>query len=433
MKKNLAHKLFKILLAVFIVIIPFQVRWIFYDKILDQQIWEYGRLSLYGSMIVLLVAALFFAWINKKELYLSKDKFIYFLFLYSLLICFISPLPVVSFYYLAIIYLAVLFAYLVKFLPKKFVFRAILLSGSIQSVFALVQMFSQKVVENKWLGMAGHLPETLGTSVVEVGLERVLRAYGTLSHPNILGGFLFVAIFAGLYLWLDFYQKMEEHKWLNAFKKKNITEIVLVILGLILCSYGFLASFSRSALLALALSLFSVVAINILKRKWTLVNVSVKYIVIFLLLVFSFNVFWPGTWSSRLEAQGRLEEKSISDRVSTYDQLAWDNPKNILFGQGLGMNTYNLYLQDQTRPVYDNQPIHDIFLLLLAEVGVIGALLLINVVRLIIKSANKVDIMSTSLLLGLIVIGLFDHYLWTSWTGWLLASFGLVNMYKHKD
>ena len=433
MKSKLARKTFKILLAIFIILIPFQTRWIFYDWRLSGQVWEYGRLSLYLGMIVLLVAALFFLLANKKEIYLSKDKFLYFLFLYSLFIGFISPLPAVSFYYLAIIYLAALFAYLIKFLPKYFVFKMVLLSGAIQAVMAICQLYTQKVWANKWLGVAEHLPQTLGTSVVEVGGDRILRAYGALSHPNILGGFMFVAIFAGIYLWLNFYSRMDEKGWHKAFKKKSISEFFLIILGLILCSYGLLASFSRGALLALALSLFSLLLINIFRSKWLVVNVVIKYLIVFLLVAISFNIIWPGAWSTRIQAEGRLEEKSISERIDTLDQLGWRDYKTAFLGQGLGMNTYEVYSQDTTRPIHDNQPIHDIFILLLAEVGVIGAFLLFNVVRIIVKSANQVDVMATSMILGLIVIGFFDHYLWTSWTGWLMVSIGLVNLYKHKE
>lgn len=433
MKNKLANKAFKTLLAIFVVLIPFQTRWIFYDWKLEGQIWEYGRISIYLSMAILLLAAIFFLLANKKEIYFSKDRYLYFLFIYSLFIGFISPVPAVSFYYLAIIYLAALFAYLIKFLPKYFVFKALLFSGSIQAAIAMWQLLSQQVVASKWLGVASHLPETLGTSVVEVGGERLLRAYGTLPHPNILGGFLLVALFAGVYLWLDFYKRMDKKGWHSAFKKKNIVEFFLIIFGLVLSSFGLLASFSRSALLALALSLFSLLLINTFRRKWLIVNVVAKYAVVFLLVAMCFNIIWPDSWGTRLRAEGRLEEQSISERVDTLDQLGWKDYQTAFLGQGLGMNTYKLYQAAPDNPIYNNQPIHDIFLLMLAEVGVIGVFLLFNVVRLIIKSANQVDIMSTSLILGLIVVGLFDHYLWTSWAGWLLAAIGLVNLYKHKD
>lgn len=432
-KEKSYRQLFYFFLALFVLLIPWQTRWLFHDWLLGIELWEYGRLSLYASSIVLFVAGLFFAFSHKKELHFSRSKFFYILFIYSIILSFRSPAPLVSFYYLFLIYSAALFAYLIKFLPKVFIYRAFLFSGLVQGTLSLYQLFTQKVIANKWLGMSEHLPSTLGTSVVEIADERILRAYGSLPHPNILGGFLFVVIFFGIYFWIDVYKKNQVHVWNKFFRKPDFWNLIFVVLALIISTYGLLASFSRSALLALLLSLFSVALINFFKRDWLTVTIITKYLVIFMLVFWSFNTWFPGAWSARVQMNGRLEEKSISERVDTMDQLGWNNYKNIFFGQGLGMNTLATFDKYPNQPVYNVQPIHDIFILLLAEIGLIGAFFVFNVVKRILKSANKIDTMSTSLIMGLVIIGLFDHYLWTSWTGWILMSVGLVNMYKHHN
>ena len=432
--QNLNKNLFKFFLAIFIVLIPFHTRWIIFDLSFGADIWEYGRVSLYLNVLVLFLATLFFALSRRRqEFYFSKKWFLYFIFTYSIIVSFFSLYPLLSFHYLLFIYLAVLFAYLLKFSSKWFVFKAFLLSGFIQSLLAIGQTFSQKVGANKWLGLAEHLPATLGTSVVEIGELRLLRAYGSLPHPNILGGFLFVVIFVGLYLWINFYrQELAEDKK-EKISKKKILELVFIISSLAVSSFALLASFSRSALLALLLSLFSVLLINIFRRSWLTASMIAKYLILFILVFISFNIWWPGTWASRFDFSSRLEQKSVEERISTLDQLNWNNYRNGFIGQGLGMNTLATYYQYPEKKIYDVQPIHDIFILMLAEVGAIGAFLLFNVVRMIIKSANQVDVMSTSLILGLLIIGLFDHYLWTSWTGWLLMAFALVNLYRPKE
>lgn len=435
-KKNyvkISDKMFKFFVGVFVLLIPWQVRWIFYNWHIEGQLWEYGRLSLYGGMIVLFLAALFFALSHKKELHFSKNKFFYILFVYSVLVSSLSLVPLVSFWYLSLVYMAALFAYMIKFISKAVAFRMFLLSGLIQGILALQQFFSQQIFANKWLGIAQHLPETFGTSVVLFGDQRILRAYGSLPHPNVLGGFLFVVIFLGVHLWIKFYRKNEKSNWEKVFNKKYLADFVFVLLSIVIASFGLLASFSRGALLALILSMFSLLVINIFKRDWLIVSVVTKFSFLFLIIFFIFNSWWPGVWGSRIQGDNRLEQQSVEQRVDTLDQLHWDSYKNIFFGQGLGMNTYLTYQKNNPDNVYDVQPIHDIFILMLAEVGMVGVLLLINVVRLIIKEASEVDIMSTSLILGLIVLGLFDHYLWTSWTGWLLMSLALVNLYKHRE
>jgi len=56
----------------------------------------------------------------------------------------------------------------------------------VQALLGIYQFLAQTAFASKWLGMALHLPGTLGTSVVETASERWLRAYGSLPHPNIL-------------------------------------------------------------------------------------------------------------------------------------------------------------------------------------------------------------------------------------------------------
>jgi len=423
---------FKLTLGLFIISIPWQTRWIIYAWQMGDSVWEYGLISLYASEIILLLAAIFFGLSHKQEAYFSKSKFLYFLFVYSVVVAMLTPAPAVSLYYLFLIYSAALFAYLLKFVKKNFIFRMFLVSGLLESILAITQTLEQRVWANKWLGLAEHLPEKLGTIVIEVGDQRILRAYGSLPHPNVLGGFLFVTIFLGVCLWINFYKASEQAPDIKGFFKKRIWEFLFIILSLVLMTFGLLASFSRGAILALILSLFSVLIINIFKRQWLTVSLVAKYAVIFAAVLMVFNWWWPGAYSSRLSMSSRLEQKSASERVDTLDQLGWENYRVGFFGQGLGMNTLTTFYKKSNIHTYDVQPIHDIFLLMFAEVGVIGVFLLFNVVRRIIKSANQVDIMSTSLILGLVVIGLFDHYLWTSWTGWLLMSLALFNLYRSR-
>ncbi|MBT6691582.1 hypothetical protein HOB10_04585 [Candidatus Parcubacteria bacterium] len=429
-----AHqRLFKFFIALFIFLIPWQTRFIFYDWRLGDQVWQYGRLSIYFSMTFLLVAGVFFILAHKKELRFSKNKFLYLIFGFSILASFFAAQPLVSFYYLAMIYMAVLFAYLVKFLPKHFIFRAFLFSGLIQGLIALQQFLAQRIFANKWLGIAEHLPEIAGTSVVEVAGQRILRSYGALPHPNILGGFMFLVIFLGIYLWINFYQKCAKNNWKSSFLQKHLPEFIFILSTLVISTYGLLTSFSRSALLALFLGLLSVLLINTLRNNWLVVNVIIKYAVVFMLIFWSFNFWSPGTWSNRWHMEGRLEEQAIEERISTMEQLGFDSYKNMMIGQGLGMNTYLTFQKDLNRPVYNIQPIHNIFMLSLAELGIIGVLLLFNIIAMVFKAANKVDIMSTSLILGLAVIGMFDHYLWTSWVGVLMLAFAFINLFKQQE
>ena len=111
-------------------------------------------------------------------------------------------------------------------------------------------------------------------------------------------------------------------------------------------------------------------------------------------------------------------------RVGTFinEHFHLNNNKQLFLGQGLGLNSYLNYSDDLE--VYDIQPIHNIFLLILSEIGIIGVLLFINLIE-----KRKHNILSLGILTGFIILGLFDHYLWTSWTGLLLFS---LLFYKNK-
>jgi len=429
MKKQ-KQQLFNILMVLFVVLLPFQTRWIVYGASIEGQAWEYGLISVYGSALLLLVAAALFLTEQQREVNFSKSKFIYFVFIYSIVVCLLSLVPAVSFYHLLLLYWAGIFAYLVRFVEKKTILYSFVAGGFIQSILAMMQIFSQKVVANKWLGMAEQLPQTAGVSVVEYGSERLLRAYGALSHPNVLAGVLFVGIFSAIYLWYLLYKESEGQHWKKALVKKNVWPLVFLLVSLVVMTFGMLATFSRTGLLALSAALASVLIVGVLKKQWIRVQVVIKYVVVALVIFFMFNSWFPNAWQTRWQATGRLEEKSVEERVAGLQSFGYDNWQQVLFGQGLGMNTIESYYHDPVDIVAKVQPIHNIFVLALAEIGVIGILLVIQVLRYLFRKADNVSIMSTSLLLGLLVIGIFDHYLWTSWTGLCLLFFGLINLHK---
>ncbi len=74
---------------------------------------------------------------------------------------------------------------------------AFLLSAAVQAALAVFQLLTQTVSGSTMLGVAGHLPFE-AASVIESSAGRLLRAYGTLPHPNVLGGLLAAALVIAL-------------------------------------------------------------------------------------------------------------------------------------------------------------------------------------------------------------------------------------------
>lgn len=414
----------------FIILIPWQIRWIYSTPKLDGGTWEYGTLSIYASMIVLGLTALSFAFSFDLKPYFSKDKFVYLIFLYFFVTSIFSPNPKVSFYYLLIIVGAVLFAHIFRHVPKKLSLLMFVLSGFVQSILALYQFSAQEVVANKWLGMARHLPGTLGDSVVQFADHRILRAYGAFTHPNILGGFLFVSIMIALYLWFEFYKERQAEKWKLNISKGQFLYFIFLIISLSLASFAILASFSRSAVLALLTCVLLLLIFNAKQSNWLAVNVVAKFLVFFVLISMVFNLWVPGAWSSRIKSEGRLEAKSNQERISSWQHFYWEDIDDVLFGQGLGMNSYITYYKNENIKIYQAQPIHNVFVLILAEMGIIGFALLVLLLSRLVIFFKKADINFKIILVGLLIIAMLDHYLWTSWTGLLMLVFVIASLKK---
>ncbi len=426
MSKNFIQKSFVFLLSFFVFVIPWQSRFIYKDIMLEGQIWQFGRLSIYASMLVLFATALAFGWHRREQWHLSKNKWWYGLFFYGLAVCLSKPLPLLGLYYLFIIFAAILFIWLAQYVNKKNILWALLLGGLGQSILAIYQGLTQNISANKWLGMAEQLAQNRGVSVLESGDMRILRAYGALPHPNILAGFLVLAILAGLYLWHSIYVQSEQADWQIKKIRKYTLSLCLVIVSLVLMSFALLATFSRSALLAMLATLLFIFVFSIIKKDRLTIYVFIKYAVLLFITFFAFNLYYPNLWASRFDLNNRLEAKSIEDRGLTYGQLSWGNPQEIIFGQGLGLNTYWAHKKTTPLSVDQMQPIHNWYLLALTEVGLVGVFMFLVLLYFYLKKSlfikNKNQIWSWSFVLLILLLGLFDHYLWTSWTGWLMVG-----------
>jgi hypothetical protein len=243
-----------------------------------------------------------------------------------------------------------------------------------------------------------------GASVVIVPfVGRWLRAYGTVAHPNILGGFLVLSLA------------------MLAIRRDARTRYVGVVLAL-----GFLAlllSFSRSAWLALLLGAAAVLLVARDARpsppKATariLVTVAVAAFVLVALV--------------RVESLGSLVERNSIDTRTFYNAVAWR-----VIGHGVPVGAGNLVLAQQRlfgAAAAGSEPAHDVFVITLAELGpfglmawlaIFGSLLLASWLRRGDPHGRAGPIVAIAVLAPLLV---FDHYLWTQPAGRALIVLTLV-------
>lgn len=150
-----------------------------------------------------------------------------------------------------------------------------------------------------------------------------------------------------------------------------------------------------------------------------------------LLFTILFIIFLPLV-RNRVEINNsNYEVRSISERLDGYREALdiWDEHKYV--GVGLGNYTLESFKLDSSKNGTTYQPVHNIFLLFISELGIIGLALLSFIFAtffsyfLSIMKKEKL-FFSFILVLILLILGIFDHYVLSSYIGLILLSLYLA-------
>jgi len=298
-----------------------------------------------------------------------------------------------------------------------------------QSTLALCQYFSNSSLGMKWIGESVLDPEVSGIPVVIIESIRRLRAHGSLPHANILGGFLAIAL---IILSAGFYSLKKY--WRHYF----------VLAACILGGWGLLLSFSRSAWLIYLLAVL-LLGIWMWLRRPKRFKAAIFYNLLMALAIAILAISQYKAVIPRFDFNQPLEQISVTSRLQQWDDFKRIYPKYPILGIGIGQ--YIPYLQELNKEnqgwhyrnnlrgwVYnpDNkvstyEPIHNIFLLILAELGIIGLiifmLIIISALCLVINVVRYKPLLGGTIFLAwsaILLLGLTDHYVWTLQQGRLL-------------
>ncbi|MBP6859573.1 MAG: O-antigen ligase family protein [Candidatus Magasanikbacteria bacterium] len=408
------------LLMIFLFVLPWQTRYIWHYGELNQGYWEYGTYSIYGTEILLWIIVLIFFVCNflKKEVWSAVLKkrnsfsLSFLLFVAGLIIA--TSLSInfnLSYYYIFhILEAIVLSVVLIKEGDNRMCTFALWLGAVVQGVLAVSQFLTQHVPANKWLGMAAQESYNLGPSVIEFGDERWLRAYGSFGSPNSLGIYMAVLFVLGIILYL--YAQSAQGK-------------ILISVGQVVVLSGLLLSFSRSAWLAALAGIFSLVVILFFKHRDSLRDIVKQLAFSLAVIIFWVLIFYP-VFSARFNVHNRLESTSVAERKDQYEGSISFIKANPIIGVGPGAYTVALHEKFPHRASWQYQPIHNIYLLAIVEMGLLGFLCILLFVFTILKIAVKNNLLYLPVLVVLCMAGLFDHWLASLFTGivfwWVLLG-----------
>ena len=466
-----------ILLLVFL--IPWQARWIISGGEINGGPWEYGTQSLYATeillalILVLLIIRFFVEAAAARRLgekkktpqrgRLYKSIGVLFLIYAGISVFWAIDKNVALIHWRWLVEAGILMA-LVRLEGSRNtnapIRMAIIISAAIQAMWGIGQFLMQSIPASTILGIAQQSADVLGASVVETMDGRWLRAYGSFPHPNMLGGWLVLGLVVII-------RKIQETR----YKQIQISNIQLLFLyaSFIVILFGLLATFSRSAWLAFGVFTIFWFIKEMSKchsgldpesrsknKNWIPAFAGMTLIVA---VVSIFIAIFPQPFLTRLNNTSRLEYKSTSERQASLSEGWQIIKKHPLLGVGVG--NYGLAVHrdiDSTQPAYYYQPVHNVFLLIWAELGLIGLLFILLIVFLSLRPRssggsnpdNALNIVSSKgdiqrdgriaavagtlprndmiFVLPLIVILLFDHYPWSLYSGLMISALYLANI-----
>jgi len=418
------------LVKLFLFILPWQTIWIYQESFFGDYKNQFGTLGFYVSEILLwLIVLLFIILYWKQRKFSISNKFSIFrdrIFVFSVFLfiiyCLASAFWAFDFSIawqqaLRIMEMFLLF-FILSFglLSKKEIARWIILGSVIPIFLGLFQFIFQFTFSNKYLGLTIQPIWEAGSSVVVGEFGRLLRAYGSFAHPNIFAGYLVIVFLVSI---------------LFFGKKEKSTLISYFFIGLLMLTLFF--TFSRAALLTIFFLILGFLIYSFINKNKIINQIAIFSLVLFFVLLFSLG----SVFQSRILVESVNEIQSIQERVGSVSQALNIWSENFWFGVGAGNYIFALHNLNPNFAGWLYQPVHNVCLLMLAELGLVGILLFIFLIItffvFLSSRLSKKDFFWLIYAIFCLIILLFlDHYLWSFYIGLLLNSlfFSLILVKK---
>lgn len=415
----------QLLFGLSIIFFPFQIR----TLVFSGPLYLHGNFNPYTSFFIYLndffIAGAFFCWgmavlTKEKEETISCGEKKTMLILLAMLAIFIfssvfvqnKALHLLTIFRYGEWFLLYLLA-VNKVLSRKTILLLFLGTVCFQAIIALFQYLFQHSLGLRFFGEPVATIKTPGVAKIDLFGRKILRAFGTFPHANILGGALGIGI-------VMTFMAFPKNRWIRA------------LFLLLLCA-ALLFSFSRSAFLGVVACFFVFIVLSGQKIPWRVFLLTLG--VIFFLII-SFHL--ENILISRIFFG---DSASMDERL-----LYFDISQKMLLKEpgGVGLGAFTLAMQQYTSmklAPWIYQPVHNIFFLMANEGGILASFLFISLfvylfyrtIVFIRSTRNATCKKELSLLLGILAviatIGLCDHYFISLYQGqyMLFLVFGLIS------
>lgn len=377
---------------------------------------DYLSPTIYLTDIIFIVLFINFV-IKTKKIFIKeivKLRWILFLFLLVFLLNIFSSTSffVSLFKWLKLVELIALGYYVFKnkeIFTNKAISNILFVELVFFSLIGIFQVYQGQTIGGifYYLGERNFSTITPGIALINICGNNILRIYSTFSHPNSLAGFIGV-----IFIYL-------------LFNKPDFNKYILIF-GYVIAVVVLVLSFSMEAFVAMALSLIFYLFYKNRKIGKRSIGKYLLFTIIFsLILMLLSNKLIQTRLSLNESIRQRLELNLISGNVS----------KNY-FLLGSGLNTFII-----TEAKYSNikntvwllQPVHNIFLLIFVESGILG-LLFFYIVLNKLMSTNRVlnNKCAVMIFVYILTTGMFDHYWFSLHQNLILVSF-IVGLFLQKN
>ncbi len=275
----------------------------------------------------------------------------------------------------------------------------------IESLLAVGQFVLQSSIQGPFyiLGERAISSSSYGAAKFLLFGSEILRPYGTFSHPNVLAFYLYFCVTFLLFCYSRY--------------RRGIF-LISIFLG----SVALMLTFSRVVLL---LYILTFLYFFIIEKK--------KYLAILLSL---FSVLYLAVFSARFASGSLLND--LSSRKELFDISLQVLAGSYLFGNGI----YNYFVLQG--PLYRSlspiflQPVHNIYMLILLQVGAVGAVMVLfllgkTLLRAFRKRPDPFDKALLFVLSSALFVGIFDHYFLTVQQGMMMGAVVIGLVWRKKS